>query len=324
MNILITGVAGFVGMSLAEKLLNLGLHVYGIDNLNDYYDIELKKNRLALLNKFSNFNFIKSDIKIRSEIDSFFSENLDIDLVVHLAAQAGVRYSLDNPGEYIQSNIVGFFNVLDNCKIHKINNIIYASSSSVYGNKSSTPFYESDNCNQPISLYAASKMSNELIAHSYSHLYKLNIIGLRFFTVYGPWGRPDMAPWIFTSKIFNDEYINIFNNGDMLRDFTYIDDITESVYKLIDVMTTQTITTHQNEIYNIGSNNPIKLNIFIQLLEETIGKKAKKMYKQIQPGDVLKTYASVDKLYKKINFKPQYNIELGLRKWVDWYQRYIK
>jgi len=286
--------------------------------------VELKKNRLALLNQHSKFKFIKTDIKVRSEVDNFFSEFLDIDLVLHLAAQAGVRYSLENPSEYIQSNIVGFFHVLDNCKTFKIKNIIYASSSSVYGNKSSTPFYESDNCNHPISLYAASKMSNELIADTYSHLYDLNIIGLRFFTVYGPWGRPDMAPWIFTSKIFNDENISIFNNGDMLRDFTYIDDITESINRLIDVMACKSSKIHHNEIYNIGSNNPIQLNTFILMLEEVIGKKANKTYKDIQPGDVLQTYASVDKLFKKINFKPEYNIELGLTKWVDWFREYVK
>ena len=324
MNILITGVAGFIGMSIAQKLLASGHVIYGIDNLSEYYDVELKKNRLALLNQHSKFKFIKTDIKVRSEVDNFFSEFLDIDLVLHLAAQAGVRYSLENPSEYIQSNIVGFFHVLDNCKTFKIKNIIYASSSSVYGNKSSTPFYESDNCNHPISLYAASKMSNELIADTYSHLYDLNIIGLRFFTVYGPWGRPDMAPWIFTSKIFNDENISIFNNGDMLRDFTYIDDITESINRLIDVMACKSSKIHHNEIYNIGSNNPIQLNTFILMLEEVIGKKANKTYKDIQPGDVLQTYASVDKLFKKINFKPEYNIELGLTKWVDWFREYVK
>ena len=331
-NILVTGSAGFIGYHLSKRLLDEGYKVIGIDNLNDYYDPQLKKDRLAQLTN-DNFTFIKSDIENSSVINEVFNEYKP-KIVINLAAQAGVRYSLENPHVYVSSNVVGFMNILEACRHNKVEHLIYASSSSVYGANESKPFSTSDNVDHPLSLYAATKKSNELFAHTYSHLYGLPTTGLRFFTVYGPWGRPDMALFLFTKAIVNDEPINVFNHGDMMRDFTYIDDIIESIVRLTkrpakgnpDWSGRNPDPSSSNapyKVYNIGNNSPVRLMDFIKAIENKLGKTAIKNYMPLQPGDVPETYANVDDLYRDIDFRPRTSIQDGVNNFVDWYLDYF-
>lgn len=329
--VLITGAAGFVGSFLSEKLLKSGHRVIGVDNLNDYYNPQLKEDRLKSLLPEENFTFIKGDISDKKFVMKIFND-LKFDIVVNLAAQAGVRYSIDNPEAYIQSNLVGFFNILEACRKYPVDHLLYASSSSVYGSNKKVPFEETDNVDNPVSLYAATKKSNELMANTYSHLYDIPSSGLRFFTVYGPKGRPDMAYFKFTDMFFNNEPIKIFNNGDfdndLYRDFTYIDDIVNGIEKLIDKTPIKTKDKPAHEVYNIGNNNPEKLMVFITSLEKalsnSLGRKVEfeKIYEPIKPGDVPATYASTDKLHKAISFRPETSIHDGLQKFTDWYVRY--
>ncbi|MGP6146522.1 GDP-mannose 4,6-dehydratase [Jeotgalibaca sp. A122] len=324
----ITGVAGFIGSFLSKRLLEQGCQVVGIDNINDYYDINLKNARLDDLKPFENFTFIKGDISDKELLLRTFEEYKP-SIVVNLAAQAGVRYSIENPDVYIQSNIIGFFNILEACRYHPVEHLIYASSSSVYGSNKKVPFEESDFVDHPVSLYAATKKSNELMAHTYSHLYKIPTTGLRFFTVYGPMGRPDMAYFGFTDKYFNGEHISIFNNGDfendLYRDFTYVDDIVEGIVRLIDNPPKEEVPS---KVYNIGNNSPEKLMVFIQTLEKCLSKSLNreivfdKKFEPIKPGDVPATYASTDKLQAAIAFKPETSIQDGLQKFTDWYVEY--
>lgn len=316
--ILITGCAGFIGYHLAKSLLNKDNSVIGIDNLNNYYDVHLKENRLEQLKVFNNFQFVKADIADEKAVNLLFAEN-KFDIVVNLAAQAGVRYSIDNPRSYISSNIIGFFNILEACRYNPVKHLVFASSSSVYGNQNKIPFTVIDNVDHPISLYAATKKSDELMAFTYAHLYKIPLTGLRFFTVYGPWGRPDMAYFSFTNKIYADESIKIFNNGDMLRDFTYIDDIVHGIELVIDKAPKG---EDPYKIYNIGNNKTERLMYFIETLENAIGKKAKKEFLPMQPGDVYQTYADISELEKDFGFKPKTSIEDGLKKFADWYKEY--
>lgn len=321
--ILITGCAGFIGFHLSKRLLQEGYSIVGIDNLNDYYDVELKHSRLNLLKDHENFTFIYGPLEDKELIDSTFSEHLP-SKVVNLAAQAGVRYSIDNPHAYIQSNIVGFMNILEACRHHKISHLLYASSSSVYGSNEKMPFSVNDFVDTPISLYAATKKANELMAHTYSHLYGLKTTGLRFFTVYGPWGRPDMALFKFTKAILNGEPISVFNNGEMKRDFTYIDDIVEGIVRLIERKPAPSDHSEQTpyKVYNIGNNQPVDLMHFITVLEDKLGKKAEKQLLPLQPGDVPATYADVDALMRDVDFKPATSVEEGIGKFVDWYKEY--
>jgi UDP-glucuronate 4-epimerase len=329
---LVTGAAGFIGFHLSKRLLNEGCTVIGLDNLNDYYDVNLKKSRLEILEKESNFKFVYADLKDKEAVDKVFQEN-KIDIVVNLAAQAGVRYSLKNPYAYIDSNIVGFMNILEASRHNKVEHLVYASSSSVYGANKKMPFSTSDNVDHPISLYAATKKSNELMAHVYSHLYGIPTTGLRFFTVYGPWGRPDMALFLFTKAILKGEPIKVFNYGKMERDFTYIDDIIEGVVRVIanppksnenyDWTIQDPSTSHAPyKVYNIGNNKPVQLMEFIETLEKHLGKKAIREYLPIQAGDVPKTYADVDNLIRDVGFKPDTSIDEGIRKFVEWYKEY--
>ncbi len=321
--ILITGCAGFIGYHLSNRLLLDGYSIVGIDNLNDYYDAELKHSRLNLLKDHDNFTFIYGSLEDKNLIESTFSEHVPSS-VVNLAAQAGVRYSIDNPHAYIQSNIVGFMNILEACRHHKISHLLYASSSSVYGSNEKMPFSVNDFVDTPISLYAATKKANELMAHTYSHLYGLKTTGLRFFTVYGPWGRPDMALFKFTNAILNGEPISVFNNGEMKRDFTYIDDIVEGIVRLIEIK--PAASDHPEHIpykvYNIGNNQPVDLMHFISVLEDKLGQKAEKNLLPLQPGDVPATYADVDDLMRDVDFKPATTVEEGIGKFVDWYKKY--
>jgi len=324
LQVLVTGVAGFIGMHIAKQLLENGCKVVGIDNLNDYYDIELKKARLSQLNcKSYDFEFEKIDINETEKISNFFKKH-KFELVIHLAAQAGVRYSIENPHIYIDTNIKGFLNILESCKDQNINNLIYASSSSVYGNNSDTDFKELDNTNEPISLYGATKKSNELMAFTYSNLYNINIIGLRFFTVYGPWGRPDMALFKFTHAILQDNPIQIYNNGKMIRDFTYIDDVVESVSRIVMKIKENSLENVKHNIYNIGSENPMPLMDYITVLEKTLGKSAKKIFIQAQLGDVTRTSSNSSKLYNWINYKPKTEIKAGIKNFVNWFKDYYK
>jgi UDP-glucuronate 4-epimerase len=321
--ILITGSAGFIGFHLARKLLSERQTIIGIDNINDYYDTSLKENRLNILKQYNNFTFIEGNIADKQTVKNLF-EKYNPQIVVNLAAQAGVRYSIINPDKYIESNIVGFFNILEACRYNKIEHLLYASSSSVYGNQQKTPFSTTDNVDHPISLYAATKKSNELMAYTYSHLYGIPTTGLRFFTVYGPWGRPDMAYFSFTNKILNGESIKVFNNGDLYRDFTYIDDIVQGVFNMLLCPPKPDETGCKAKVYNIGNNKPEKLMYFIETLEKAIGLTAKKEYLSMQAGDVYQTYADVDELQKDFNFKPSTKLEDGLNKFVEWYKDYYK
>lgn len=331
MKILVTGSAGFIGSHLCKRLLEENHSVIGIDNLNDYYSVELKQDRLSLLlnNKIKNYNF---SLENTESIMSLF-ENEQPEVVINLAAQAGVRYSLKNPHVYITSNVNGFVNILEACRHYNVKNLIYASSSSVYGANTTKPFSTSDNIDHPLSLYAATKKSNELMAHTYSHLYNLPTTGLRFFTVYGPWGRPDMALFKFTKAIINDEAIEVYNHGNMLRDFTYIDDIVEAITRLVEKPAQpNTDWSGANpdpsssyapyKVYNIGNNSPVRLMEFVEAIEKKVGKTARKKFMDLQPGDVPETYANVDDLYKNINFKPKTNIQDGVNNFVDWYLEY--
>lgn len=315
MKILITGVAGFVGFHLANKLASEDIDVFGIDNLNGYYDIKLKENRIKNLSR--KVGFTVCDLADSVALRDLFSSN-DFDFVVNLAAQAGVRYSITNPHAYIESNITGFLNLLQLLKDRQHTKLIYASSSSVYGNRSDTPFMESDSTSRPISLYASTKKSNELMAHVYTNMYNIQAIGLRFFTVYGPWGRPDMAYYSFTDKIIKGETIKLFNHGKMERDFTYIDDITESIARLI-----QNYPNKQNhEIINIGNNKPVKLDVFVRTIEKHLKLKAKTELISNQPGDVKQTYACIDRLKQLTDYTPKVTIDDGIKNFVSWYRSY--
>ena len=319
--ILITGVAGFIGYHLSEKLLNNNYDIIGIDNLNDYYDPNLKKARLDNLNELPNFEFYKIDFINNKELKPIFANN-QIDQVIHLGAQAGVRYSISNPQFYIDTNITGFLNILENSKNSNIQNIIYASSSSIYGINEKMPFSENDKTEKQISMYGVSKKTNELMAHTYSNLYELNTVGLRFFTVYGPWGRPDMALYIFTKAIIENKRIDLFNEGDHARSFTYIDDITEPIHRLIKINYKKHDSTSCDEILNIGGSKPVKLLRFIDIIEKYLGKKAKINLKPMQQGDVKETNADIDKLERITGYKPQTDIEEGIKRFIDWYLNY--
>lgn len=330
--VLITGSVGFIGFHLATLLLNKGYDVVGIDNMNDYYDIRLKEGRLEILKKYDNYNFYKIDLKDKESIDNLFKE-YKFDYVINLAAQAGVRYSIENPYAYVDSNLIGFVNILEACRHYPVKHLLYASSSSVYGGNKVAPFSTEHQVDHPVSLYAATKKSNELMAHTYSHLYKIPTTGLRFFTVYGPWGRPDMAYFSFTDAIINDKPIKVFNHGKMERDFTYIDDIVEAIYKLLplapqsnpnwdETKDKQSESFAPYKVYNIGNNQPVQLEKFISVLEDKIGKKAVKNYMEMQPGDVVKTYADTSDLENAINFKPSTSIEEGLEQFANWYKEF--
>jgi UDP-glucuronate 4-epimerase len=330
--ILITGAAGFIGFHLGNRLLGKSYRVVGIDNLNSYYDPQLKEERLKILAKYNNFIFNKIDLKDKLALDALFAE-YHFDYVINLAAQAGVRYSIKNPYAYVDSNLIGFMNILEACRHYPLKHLIYASSSSVYGGNKVAPFSTNHNVDHPVSLYAATKKSNELLAHTYSHLYGIATTGLRFFTVYGPWGRPDMAYFLFTKNILEDKAINVFNHGKMERDFTYIDDIVEGIYKLIPLAPKADPTWDETKddlsgsfapykIYNIGNNQPVQLEKFISVLEDKLGKKAMKNYMEMQPGDVLKTYADVSDLETAIKFRPTTSIEVGLEKFTKWYREF--
>ncbi|PPS39152.1 NAD-dependent epimerase [Chroococcidiopsis sp. TS-821] len=332
MKVLVTGVAGFVGFHLAQRLINEGIQVYGIDNLNEYYDVKLKKDRLALINYYSNFSFQFLDLIDREGLFELF-QNVEFDYVVNLAAQAGVRYSLENPFAYVDSNLSGFVNLLEACRRSHIKHLVFASSSSVYGANKKVPFAVTDNVDRPISLYAASKKANELIAHVYSHLYNLPTTGLRFFTVYGPWGRPDMAYFKFVQAIAAGKPIDVYNFGKMQRDFTYIDDVIEGVVRVMynppqpaqDLSTDmQPESTAPYKVYNIGNNRPVELMKFIEIIETALGKKAQKNFLPMQPGDVPATYADVEDLMTDVGFKPNTSIEEGMHKFIQWYIEYYK
>lgn len=331
MKILVTGMAGFIGYHVALRLVKEGHDVYGVDNINDYYDVRLKYDRLNELgisqedssielkecfsNKFENIKFKKLDLVYKTDINYLF-EKEKFDKVCHLAAQAGVRYSLENPKSYIDSNITGFFNILECCRHHNVKHLVYASSSSVYGNNEKTPFEEDDRVDNPISLYAATKKSNELMAHTYNHLYNFQTTGLRFFTVYGPWGRPDMAIYLFADAISKNKPIKVYNNGKLERDFTYIDDITEGVYK---VLVNDSVGYN---VYNIGNGKPVKLLEFINEIERRFQKKAKKIFMEMQPGDVESTNADTSLFIKNFSYSPKTTINDGIKKFIYWYKNY--
>jgi UDP-glucuronate 4-epimerase len=328
----VTGVAGFIGMHSAKKLLDDGHEVIGIDNLNDYYDVTLKENRLKTLEEYKSFRFLKLDIKDQKDVIDLFKKESP-QHVLHLAAQAGVRYSIQNPYVYIDSNIQGFINILEGCRAIKTEHLVFASSSSVYGGNTKVPFSEHDNVDHPVSLYAATKKANELMAHTYSHLYQMPVTGLRFFTVYGPWSRPDMSPTLFTKAILADEPIQVFNHGDMMRDFTYIDDIVVSVNEALfktatpdsnfDAQFPDPATSHAPyRIFNIGNSQPVPLMQFIETIEDELGKKAIKKMMGMQAGDVKITSADTSELNRWVNFKPNTSIKEGVKRFVDWYKNY--
>jgi UDP-glucuronate 4-epimerase len=337
MKILVTGAAGFIGYHLCEALLKRGFEVLGLDNLNDYYSVDLKFDRLKQLGIARNdaeifnsvcsgelhgngFSFVRMNLQDREALPRLF-ERENIDIICNLAAQAGVRYSLENPETYIDSNIVGFLNLLECCRNFGIKHLVYASSSSVYGLNENIPFSTEDNVDHPISLYAASKKSNELMAHTYSHLFGIPTTGLRFFTVYGPWGRPDMAVFLFTDAIVNDRSIKVFNHGKMQRDFTYVDDIVEGVARILEKPVAD---REQYEIYNIGNNNAVQLSDFIEAIEQHVGKKAEKEMLPMQPGDVERTWANVDDLIADYEYRPDTSVEDGVKRFVEWYKGYYK
>ncbi|MBW2623982.1 MAG: NAD-dependent epimerase [Deltaproteobacteria bacterium] len=332
MNILVTGAAGFIGFHLSKRLLEEGHSVIGIDSLNEYYDVQLKKNRLKLLESMGDFNFLQLDLADREGIEDLFSKH-SFERVVNLAAQAGVRYSLSNPHVYIESNINGFLHILEGCRHHDVPHLVFASSSSVYGLNTNMPFSVHDNVDHPISLYAATKKSNELMAHTYSHLYGLPASGLRFFTVYGPWGRPDMALFLFTENILKGKPIKVFNNGDMMRDFTFIDDIIEGVVRVMDHVPEPNpqwsgekpdpgSSPAPYRLYNIGNQNPVKLMDFIKAIEESLGSEAIKDFLPLQPGDVPASHADVTDLVETVGFKPATSIEDGISRFISWYLEY--
>lgn len=333
--VLVTGAAGFIGYHLSERLLKDGYRVVGVDVVNDYYDVRVKYDRLARLQQFDHFEFFKVDIADKDSLQEIFS-NASLDIVVNLAAQAGVRYSLVNPHAYVNSNLVGFVNILECCRYHQIQHLVFASSSSVYGANTKMPFSIHQNVDHPVSLYAASKKSNELMAHTYSHLFDLPCTGLRFFTVYGPWGRPDMALFLFTKAILKGQPIDVYNHGKMRRDFTYIDDIVEGIVRVMAHVPEGNpdwrgdhpdpgTSYAKYKIYNIGNNNPVELLEFIKEIEKALNQKAKKRYLDMQPGDVPATYADVEDLMIDVGFKPATPLSVGVGKFVEWYQaHYLK
>lgn len=331
MNILVTGAAGFIGFHLSKRLLAENYYVIGVDNLNDYYDIRLKKERLKLLESNMNFKFYQTDLADQESLNQIFEDH-SLPIVINLAAQAGVRYSISHPHSYVHSNLVGFVNILEACRHYQVEHLLYASSSSVYGANTKTPYSTQDSVDHPVSIYAATKKANELMAHTYSHLFNIPTTGLRFFTVYGPWGRPDMAYYSFTKNIFDGNTIQVYNNGDMLRDFTFVDDIVEGIVKLLDHppiadsnRNLDPSTSHAPyKIYNIGNNSPVRLMDFIKTLEKLIGKKAKIEFLPMQPGDVKVTYADITDLQKAAGFSPATPLEKGLSHFVDWYKKYHK
>jgi UDP-glucuronate 4-epimerase len=331
MKILLTGAAGFIGMSTAQRLLARGDEVVGLDNLNDYYDVNLKKSRLEQLSGFKNFRFIKADVRDEAELKKIFGEE-KFNRVIHLAAQAGVRYSLTNPHAYISSNVAGFTNILEACRTHQIEHLVYASSSSVYGGNTKLPFSEHDSVDHPVSLYAVTKKTNELMAHTYSHLYQLPTTGLRFFTVYGPWGRPDMALYLFTRAILCGEVLPVYNYGKMRRDFTYVDDIVEGVVRVLDKSAVPEINADGNKspatsrapyrVFNIGNNQPVELLEFIRCVEEALDKRSVMELLPLQAGDVPVTYADTEALNQWIGFVPNTEIQQGIEKYVSWFKKY--
>lgn len=331
MTILVTGAAGFIGYHVVSSLLSRGDEVIGVDNLNAYYDVNLKQARLDALAQHAhakNFTFLKLELADTAAVDALFSQHR-IDSVIHLAAQAGVRYSLTNPHAYISSNLVAFTNILEACRHHSIRHLVYASSSSVYGGNTKLPFSETDSVDHPVSLYAATKKANELMAYTYSHLYQFPTTGLRFFTVYGPWGRPDMAPFLFTDAILNGRPIQVFNHGDMLRDFTYIDDIVQGVVHVLDkppvIANSQDGTPKAPyNVFNIGNSQPERLMEFIELLESALGKTTEKALLPMQPGDVKATFADSSKLNEWVGFKPETALAVGIEKFVAWYRQFYK
>ncbi len=334
--ILITGAAGFIGSSIAQKLLLENYHVIGIDNINGYYNPFLKQKRIKNIEQIDQNNcwrFLRVNLENSIKIDQIFKE-FKPNIVINLAAQAGVRYSLENPMSYIESNIVGFLNILEGCRNHKIEHLIYASSSSVYGGNKITPFNESHTVDHPVSLYAATKKSNELLAHSYSHLFQIPMTGLRFFTVYGPMGRPDMAPMIFADAMLRGKSINVFNNGNMSRDFTYIDDVTDAIYKCFLKKPSSNSNFYKNDpepstsfaphrVFNVGSNNPTNLLDFIKLLESSLGVKALKKMRPMQPGDIQSTFADIKRFKNWVNFSPKTSLDSGIMKFASWYKEYF-
>ncbi|MGC8490570.1 MAG: NAD-dependent epimerase [Syntrophobacteraceae bacterium] len=330
--VLVTGAAGFIGFHLARNLLEAGWNVAGLDNLNDYYDVQLKQGRLSLLSKYPGFSFLKLDLSDHPAVEDIFRKHC-FELVVHLAAQAGVRYSLIDPRAYIRSNVDGFMNVLEGCRQNEVNHLVFASSSSVYGGNEKIPFSIHDNVDHPVSLYAATKKANELMAHAYAHLYGIPCTGLRFFTVYGPWGRPDMAPFLFTRAILAGKPIRVFNHGQMVRDFTYIDDVIEAVKRIITRPATPDPewNGHQPDpgssfapfrLYNIGNNNPVPLLDFIAAIEECLKMEAIKEFLPMQPGDVRATCADIEEIARDFDFHPDTPIQKGVSQFIDWYRHY--
>lgn len=333
MNILITGIAGFIGHAVAKRLSGKGYKILGIDNLNDYYDVSLKKARLGDLSSCKDVSFSELDLADSESVNQLF-ENQEFDRVIHLAAQAGVRYSLENPSAYAQSNLIGHLNVLEGCRHFNIEHLVYASSSSVYGMNDKVPFATSDNVDYPVSLYAATKKANELMSHTYSHLYSIPTTGLRFFTVYGPWGRPDMAMFKFTKAILEGRPIDVYNHGEMSRDFTYIDDIVEGVVRILDVVpgrddtaTAEEVSLHSSApyaLYNIGNGSPVSLMDFVHAVEVATGKKAECNFMPMQPGDVPQTFADTDALFEATGYQPKVGVEEGARRFVNWYREYYR
>ncbi len=334
MKILVTGAAGFIGMTTSLRLLARGDEVVGLDNLNDYYEVSLKENRLARLTSHANFRFVKLDVGDRAGMEALFAAE-KFDKVIHLAAQAGVRYSIQNPHAYVDSNLVGFINILEGCRHHKVQHLVYASSSSVYGGNTKMPFSEHDSVDHPVSLYAATKKANELMAHTYSHLYGLPTTGLRFFTVYGPWGRPDMALFLFTKAILEGRPIDVFNHGNMKRDFTYVDDIVEGVIRVLDktaaanpayeaISADPATSNVPYRVFNIGNNNPVQLLDFIGAIENALGQKAEKRLLPLQDGDVPATFANTDLLNDWVGFVPGTTVQEGVSRFIAWYRDYYK
>jgi len=332
--ILVTGAAGFIGMTASLRLLARGDEVVGLDNLNDYYEVSLKENRLARLTSHANFRFVKLDVGDRAGMEALFAAE-KFDKVIHLAAQAGVRYSIQNPHAYVDSNLVGFINILEGCRHHKAQHLVYASSSSVYGGNTKMPFSEHDSVDHPVSLYAATKKANELMAHTYSHLYGLPTTGLRFFTVYGPWGRPDMALFLFTKAILEGRPIDVFNHGNMKRDFTYVDDIVEGVIRVLDktaaanpaydaISADPATSNVPYRVFNIGNNNPVQLLDFIGAIENALGQKAEKRLLPLQDGDVPATFANTDLLNDWVGFVPGTTVQEGVSRFITWYRDYYK